>query len=115
MENIGVVVGIVCLVAIVGVCVYDFVKLGKEKQLEKVKEWLLLAVVEAEKQLGGGTGKLKLRFVYDMFIEKFKFLSMLVSFETFGLMVDDALDKMREMLETNKQIKVYVEGNRYNE
>ena len=111
MENISIVIGLVCLVAIVGVCVYDFVKLGKEKQLEKVKEWLLLAVVEAEKQLGGGTGKLKLRFVYDMFIEKFKFLSMLVSFETFSLMVDDALDKMKEMLETNKQIKVYVEGN----
>ena len=111
MENISIVIGLVCLVAIVGVCVYDFVKLGKEKQLEKVKEWLLLAVIEAEKQLGGGTGKLKLRFVYDMFIEKFKFLSMLVSFEAFGLMVDEALDKMKEMLETNKQIKVYVEGN----
>lgn len=110
MENISIVIGIVCLVAIAGVCVYDFVKLGKEKQLEKVKEWLLLAVVEAEKQLGGGTGKLKLRFVYDMFIEKFKFLSMLVSFEQFSLMVDEALDKMKEMLDTNKQIKVYVEG-----
>ena len=110
MENISIIIGLVCLVAIVGVCAYDFVKLGKEKQLEKVKEWLLLAVVEAEKQLGGGTGKLKLRFVYDMFIEKFKFLSMLVSFETFSLMVDEALDKMKEMLETNKQIKVYVEG-----
>lgn len=110
MENIGVVVGIVCLVAIVGVCVYDFIKLGKEKQLEKVKEWLLLAVVEAEKQLGGGTGKLKLMFVYDKFIDRFKILSTLVSFEQFSLMVDEALIIMKNMLSTNEKLNIYIKN-----
>ena len=73
MENIAVVIGICCVIGVIGFGIYQFIKLEKDKQLEIVKEWLLLAVVEAEKKLGGGTGQIKLRYVYDMFIEKFKF------------------------------------------
>ena len=53
------------------------------EQLKKVKEWLLWAVAEAEKELGSGTGQLKLRYVYDMFIVKFPSLAKIISFETF--------------------------------
>ena len=109
LENIGVFIGIVSLLVVVGLGLYKFFKLGKEKQLKMVREWLLLAVVEAEKQLGGGTGQIKLRFVYDMFIDKFKTLSMLISFDRFSLMVDNALDEMKEMLVSNKQLKDYIE------
>lgn len=109
LENIGVIIGTICLLVVIGLGTYEFFKLEKEKRLLVVEEWLLLAVVEAEKQLGGGTGQIKLRFVYDMFISKFKFLSMLISFEHFSLMVDDALDQMREMLLTNQQLKEYIE------
>ncbi|MFR6482019.1 MAG: hypothetical protein ACLUPD_10785 [Anaerotignum faecicola] len=48
----------------------DFWKCFAE-QREKVKEWLLLAVTEAEKELGSGTGQLKLRYVYDLFLRRF--------------------------------------------
>lgn len=109
LENIGMLVGIVGLLIIIGLGTYEFFKLEKEKRLLVVEEWLLLAVVEAEKQLGGGTGQIKLRFVYDMFISKFKFLSMLISFGQFSLMVDEALDQMKEMLSTNQQLKEYIE------
>lgn len=108
LENIGLVIGIIGLVAVVGLCIYDFVKLGKEKQLKMAKEWLLLAVIEAEKQLGEGTGAVKLRLVYDMFTNKFKFLSILLSFEQFSEMVDEVLHKMRLMLASNEQLKSYV-------
>ena len=81
----------------------------KPSQLEILKEWLLLAVVEAEKKLGGGTGQIKLRYVYDMFIEKFKFLALMITFEQFSIMVDMALDKMRLMLSSNEKLKDYVE------
>lgn len=108
LENIGLVIGIIGLVAVVGLCIYDFVKLGKEKQLKMAKEWLLYMVIEAEKVLGGGTGKIKLKFVYDKFISKFKFLSILISFEQFSLMVDEVLEEMRFMLASNEQLKSYV-------
>ena len=109
MENIAVIIGICCVIGIIGFGIYQFIKLEKDKQLEIVKEWLLLAVVEAEKKLGGGTGQIKLRYVYDMFIEKFKFLALMITFEQFSIMVDMALDKMKLMLSSNEKLKDYVE------
>ena len=109
MENIAVIIGICCVIGVIGFGIYQFIKLEKDKQLEIVKEWLLLAVVEAEKKLGGGTGQIKLRYVYDMFIEKFKFLASMITFEQFSIMVDMALDKMRLMLSSNEKLKDYVE------
>lgn len=108
LENIGLIIGLIGLITVVGLSIYEFVKLGKEKQLKIAKEWLLYMVIEAEKQLGEGTGAIKLRFVYDMFTNKFKFLSMLISFEQFSSMVDDVLDRMRLMLASNEQLKSYV-------
>lgn len=108
LENIGLIIGIIGLIAVVGLSIYEFIKLGKEKQLKMAKEWLLLAVIEAEKQLGDGTGAVKLRMVYDMFTNKFKFLSILLSFEQFSEMVDEVLHKMRLMLVSNEQLKSYV-------
>lgn len=109
MENIAVIIGICCVIGVIGFGIYQFIKLEKDRQLEIVKEWLLLAVVEAEKKLGGGTGQIKLRYVYDMFIEKFKFLALMITFEQFSVMVDMALDKMRFMLSSNEKLKDYVE------
>lgn len=71
------------------------------KYPSKVREWMLYAVTEAERELGGGTGQLKLRKVYDMFLAKFPKLSIFISFDTFSRWVDIALDKMREMIEKN--------------
>ena len=109
MENIAVIIGICCVIGVIGLGIYQFIKLEKDKQLEILKEWLLLAVVEAEKKLGGGTGQIKLRYVYDMFIEKFKFLALMITFEQFSTMVDMSLDKMRLMLSSNEKLKDYVE------
>ena len=74
------------------------------EQREKVKEWLLLAVTEAEKELGSGTGQLKLRYVYDLFLQRFPAVAKRISFETFSYWVDRALIDMREMLNKNKAI-----------
>lgn len=109
INNLDVIIGIICLVSVAGFGVYQFALLGKDKQIDKIKEWLLFAVIQAEQQLGGGTGRVKLRFVYDMFVDKFKVISLLISFEDFSLMVDEALDIMRDMLESNEAIKQYVE------
>lgn len=95
------------IIVIIGAIV-AFVKLPVAVQIKKIKEWLLLAVTEAEKELGGGTGQIKLRYTYDLFISKFKFISTLVSFDTFSKWVDCALEKMKEMLATNVAVSLYV-------
>ena len=93
-----------------GVAVYHFIKLPTSEQLQKVREWLLWAVTQAEKELGGGTGQLKLRSVYDAFVARFGWLAKIIPFCVFSNLVDDALDEMRELLEKNEAAAAYVEG-----
>lgn len=88
--------------------IITFLRMGQQQQMKMISEWLLLAVVQAEKELGGGTGEIKLRYVYDKFIQKFDKMAMTISFEQFSSMVDVALDKMREMLSSNTQLVNYV-------
>ena len=78
---------------------------------QKVKAWLEYAVTTVEKELGTKTGQLKLRKVYDMFIERFPIFSKLVPFSTFSLWVDEALIFLREQLEKNENFKAFVEQN----
>ena len=74
----------------------------------RVKRWLEFAVSYAEKELGSGTGQLKLRQVYDMFIERFPIFSKIVPFSVFSQWVDLALEFLREQLEKNEAIKNFV-------
>ena len=76
----------------------------------KVKEWLKYAVTMAEKELGSGTGQLKLREVYDWFLEMFPVFGKIVPFSIFSKWVDLALDWMREQLKDNGNISVFVNG-----
>lgn len=109
-ENWFLIVAMLAVAATGGCAVYAFAKMPSEEQLDKVREWLLYAVTKAEKELGGGTGKLKLRYVYDMFVTKFPWLAKVISFEQFSGMVDDALKEMRKMLADNKMVQELVTG-----
>jgi|SRR5690554_3557481 len=98
----------IALVAIVLAVVAYVVYLFYTKQLDKVREWLLYFVIQAEAYLGSGTGKLKLRYVYDAFVQKYPILKVFVSFDKFSKMVDVALDEMERMIETNDKVKKIV-------
>ncbi len=102
-----VVVGIAA--AVVGcLAIYKWAGKPMAEQIANIKEWLLYAVIEAEKQLGGGTGQIKLRQVYDMAIQRFKWLSA-IPFSTFSSWVDEALNEMRKQLAVNEAVKAYIE------
>ena len=73
-----------------------------------VKEWLLYAVSMAEKAFGDGTGKLKLKVVYNAFVAEYPIFSKLVPFEMFSGWVDEALAEMRKLIETNLDIKAAI-------
>lgn len=92
---------IVCAVVI-------FFVLYKLFGLNKIKQWLLWAVTEAEKEFGSGTGQLKLAKVYDMFVTRFPKLQVIVPFSLFSKLVDEALEIMKNMLKNDK-IKAVVE------
>lgn len=77
-------------------------------QKKSIKEWLLFAVVEAEKALGSKTGKLKLRQVFENFIKLYPFFSKFIKFETFSKWVDKALEEMKKMLQSNVEVQGYV-------
>ena len=94
----------VIILAVAGFAIYKFTTLTKAQQTNKIKSWLIWAVSEAEQYLGSGTGALKLRYVYNLFVTKFAFISCFISFEMFSAWVDEALVQMREMIDKNENI-----------
>ena len=68
------------------------------------RNWLVYAVTEAEAKFGGKTGKLKLRYVYDLAVEAFPMLAKTLPFSFFSWAVDSALLIMRGMIEDNAKI-----------
>lgn len=113
VENWYMLVGAVAVLVAAGIVIYKFINLPLSDKWKKISAWLLQAVIAAEKELGGKTGQLKLSLVYDAFIERFPFASSIISFTTFSRLVDEALTRMRKMIEDNSAIANIVssEGN----
>lgn len=104
MNDVWVIVlGVVALVGL-GFCVYKLFGVAT------IKKWLLWAVMEAEKELGSGTGQAKLLLVYNWFVDVFPFPAKFISFEVFSKWVDVALAEMRKMMGDNQAIKKLIGG-----
>lgn len=114
VENWSILLLSITVGATAGIGVFYFAKNCTASQLANVKEWLVWAVTGAEKELGGGTGQLKLRQVYDLFLTRFPKLAASISFDTFSALVDEALDVMRKMLESNTAVQAFVAGGEKN-
>ena len=95
-----------------GFSIYKLAILGKDRYVENIRQWLVFACLEAEKLLGSKTGKVKLRYVYDMFINKFRFMAYIVPFELFSAWVDAALLDMKDIISNNQAVKELVEGDK---
>ena len=94
----------IAIVSVISIKIYKFFKRPNSEQLRQVQEWLLYAVAKAEEKLGSGTGELKLRYVYDMFVTKFPLVAIFIDFNEFSIMVEKALDKFEELIQTNPSI-----------
>lgn len=110
VENWPIIVAFICGVVVCLLFAVKFSKEPTEAKIDMIKEWLLYAVTLAEKELGGGTGQIKLRYVWDMFIKTFPALAPLIPFDIFKALVDEALEEMRHLLETNMDVLYYVES-----
>ena len=78
-------------------------------RFKSFKNWLVYAVSEAEKALGGGTGKLKIRYAYDLAIKQFPVIAKIIPWNLFSWLIDSALVIMREMISENKNIAEVIE------
>lgn len=110
VENWYMIIVAIAIVMAIAMAVIKFFKGNTEEQLNKIREWLLYATALAEKELGDGTGKLKLRFVYDMFATKFPWMVKIISFERFSSLVDEVLGDMNDLLTTNTAVQHYING-----
>lgn len=108
LENWYIILACVATGFVCGIAVYHFIKQPRAEQLKKVRKWMLWAVIEAEKALGSGTGQLKLRKVYDLFVVRFAWLAKIITFDRFSDMVKDALAEMQELLENNEAVAAYI-------
>ena len=106
-----IVIAVVAVLTVSGILVYSFIKIPPNQQIAKMQEWLLYAVIAAERELGSGTGKIKLRMVYDMFLGRFPSLANIFSFEAFSGFIDTALDEMEHLLKNNSNLAQYIGRN----
>ena len=94
----------VLLVASVALNVSKFTSMSSAERYELIRGWLLQAVIWAESLYGSGTGRVKLSVVYSAFCEQLPWLAKVIPFETFAQYVDDALEEMRHLIESNAAI-----------
>ena len=43
--------------------------------------------------------------MYDMFVARFEWLAKVITFDMFSMMVDEALEQMRTMLDSNEAVQ----------
>lgn len=95
---------ILCGVAIILCLIYILIL-----RFSSFKNWLVYAVSEAEKYLGAKTGKLKIRYAYDLALKKFPVLSKIIPWSLFSWLIDKALIIMRDMISSNSNIADFIE------
>ena len=94
----------IAIIAVASIKIYIWIKTPGKDQLNKIQEWLVWAVAQAEKELGSGTGQMKIKYVYDLFISKFPAIAIFIKYDTFTQMVDKALEEFKELLSSNEKI-----------
>lgn len=117
VENWFLVVAVIACIATAFFFVIRFLGLPTKEQNEKVREWLIWACIEAEKELQSGTGQLKLRKVYDVFcaVPVFTWVARIIPFKQFSDWVSDAVISMKKMLISNTALAEYVYGDKATE
>lgn len=109
VSNWPIIVASIAIVVVAIASITNFSQKPSEDQIKAIKEWLIWAVTEAEKALGSGTGKLKLRYVYDKFLNTYPTIARYIRFDDFSNYVDEALATMKNLIGSNDKIKNYVE------
>ena len=104
------------LIIIVAICgmvfaTYKWLSQPSSKQKEQIRTVLLQLVILAESKFGSKTGKVKFSFVYSELLKQLPYLRYIPLSVIEGL-VEESLDTMRKLLESNVQVKKIVDGDK---
>lgn len=97
---------LILIIAIIAIILISVITL----RFKSFRNWLVYAVSEAEKYLGSGTGKLKIRYAYNLAIKQYPVIAKIIPWYLFSRLIDSALVVMREMISNNENIAVAIEG-----
>lgn len=94
----------------------NYINLSREKKidiaLEQIRKSMLELVSKSEKEYGSNTGKLKKSKVLEEIFNKYPELKYFTNQEELEKILDDIinenLDKMKKMLESNEEFKKYI-------
>lgn len=109
MNNWHLIIIAVAVVVVTDIAIVKFLRQSNSAKREQIRGWLLQAVILAEQEYGSGTGKMKLSAVYDAFCTTLPWIAKIISFETFAMYVDEALDEAKEILAENKEMAALAE------
>lgn len=115
LDNWYLFVAVAAVIACLSTLIIHFINMPRTEQVSAFREWLKYGVTIAEKELGGGTGQLKLRMVWDLALTKFPWLAKVMEFEKFSEYVDEALVWLNNQLTYNSNLSNYVEGGGVND
>lgn len=107
--NIWLLLGIMIGAILVGWIIATIIDktVGKETKVKLVEGWLKYMVILAERKFGSGTGKLKLTYVYNKFVEKWPEIATWMNEAQFNELVQKAIEKMEE-LRRNEAINNFI-------
>ena len=83
----------------------DFINKSPKERVETIKQWAIYACALAEAHLGSGTGQMKMRETYDMFLQRFPSLATVITYEKYKEIAEKALLEFKQMLSTNPNIQ----------
>ena len=107
--NLWALLGIVAASVIAGCIIATLLDktVGKQTKINLIEGWLKYMVILAERKFGSGTGKLKLTYVYNQFVEKWPDIAAWMSESQFNDLVNNAVKKMEE-LRRNEAINNFI-------
>ena len=107
--NIWLLLGILVAAVLVGWIIATIIDktVGKDTKIKLVEGWLKYMVILAERKFGSGTGKLKLTYVYNKFVQKWPGIATWMNEVQFNDLVQKAIEKMEE-LRKNEAINNFI-------
>ena len=88
----------IALAGALALLVKRFLQMPSQKREKIILEFLVEAVHLAEEKFGSKTGRVKLAYVYQKFVEKHKVLGILIPKKVFDELVDKALKEVEKTL-----------------
>lgn len=98
----------IAIIAMAVVTIIDFINKSPKERIETIKQWAVYACALAEAHLGSGTGQMKMRETYDMFLQRFPSLATVITYEKYKEIAEKALLEFKQMLSTNPNIQAMI-------